>query len=238
MLNKPSPNFGERKPVAGVDGISMLVVHYTGMETCAAALDRLCEPGSDVSAHILIDEDGTAHRLVADTYRAWHAGAAFWRGISDINSVSIGIELVNPGHEYGYRAFPDAQMDALIHIASQLIEQYDIPAWGIVGHSDVAPGRKSDPGELFPWSALAAAGIGIWPTSTEAGESDDPWADLQRIGYPIPGDAGPDGGVLAPDTGEEDVIAAFQRRFRASDTSGRLDPQTRCLIRAVAETLS
>ncbi len=238
MLNRPSPNFGERKPVAGVDGIRMLVLHYTGMETCAAALDHLCEPGSDVSAHILIDEDGTVHRLVADAYRAWHAGTAFWRGITDVNSASIGIELVNPGHEYGYQPFPDSQVDALIDVASQLIEQYDIPAWGIVGHSDVAPGRKSDPGELFPWHRLAAAGIGGWPTSTEAGDSEDPWLDLQTIGYSVPGNAGPDGGVLHPETGETDVISAFQSRYRASDLSGKLDIETRRLIGAVAKVHS
>ena len=159
-IDRPSAKYGERR---GRGQITMLVFHYTGMVSSDAALQRLCDPDAEVSAHLLIDEDGTAYRLVDDDKRAWHAGTSFWRGESDINSASIGIELVNPGHEYGYRAFPQPQLDALITVSQDLIDQYDIPATGIVGHSDIAPGRKSDPGELFPWEHLASCGIGLWP---------------------------------------------------------------------------
>ena len=238
MLDRSSPNFGVRNPVPGRDGISMLVLHYTGMESCEAALTRLCQPGSEVSAHLVVDEDGTVYRLVADDCRAWHAGVAFWRGITDINSVSIGIELVNPGHDYGYQAFPEAQIDALIGVARPLIERYRIPQWGIVGHSDIAPGRKTDPGELFPWQRLADAGIGPWPDRSIHRDTGDPWADLRAIGYAVPGDAGPDGGILNPETAEKDVVSAFQSRFRAADCSGDLDEETRRLIRSIAAIVS
>jgi N-acetylmuramoyl-L-alanine amidase len=147
---EPSPNFNERRlPV------SMVVLHYTGMQSAAKALERLKDPAAEVSAHYLIDEDGTVVRLVDESKRAWHAGRSFWRGITDVNSASVGIELVNPGHEFGYRPFPDAQMEALVPLLGDIVRRHDIPRANVVGHSDVAPARKTDPGELFDWDMLA-----------------------------------------------------------------------------------
>ncbi len=237
VLNRPSPNFGERKPAGNLDGISMLVVHYTGMESCSAAIDRLCDPQSDVSAHVVIDEDGTVYRLIDDQHRAWHAGRSYWRGIEDVNSASIGIELVNPGHDFGYRPYPRAQIDTLIAMAGDLIDTHEIPLWGICSHSDIAPGRKIDPGELFPWAELARAGIGVWPDDGGQQETEDLWGDLSAIGYARPGDPSCGSSILDPETAEEDVISAFQRRFRPSAITGRADRETRCLIRRVREVL-
>ena len=138
----------------------MLVLHYTGMRSAAEALARLTDPEAKVSAHYLIDEDGTVVRLVDEEMRAWHAGVSFWRGATDINARSIGIELVNPGHEFGYRPFPRAQMAALIDLALDIVARWPIPARNVVGHSDVAPRRKMDPGELFDWPRLAAPASG------------------------------------------------------------------------------
>ena len=158
-VDRPSPNFGARRAGA----IDMLVLHYTGMPTAEAALTRLCDPKSGVSCHWLIDEDGTIYRLVNEANRAWHAGIAFWADETDINSRSIGIELVNPGHEFGYREFPTAQMEALADLASGIITRHPIPKFRVLGHADVAPDRKRDPGELFDWAWLADRGIGLFP---------------------------------------------------------------------------
>lgn len=160
-----SPNYGERERGAKP---SMIVLHYTGMATAREALERLCNPETQVSAHYFIDEDGKVKQLVADKYRAWHAGKSSWRGEADINSHSIGIEIVNPGHEFGYREFPAKQIAALEKLCKKLMKKYDIPAARVLGHSDVSPTRKEDPGELFPWQALAAEGIGVWPEVTDA----------------------------------------------------------------------
>ena len=148
----PSPNHDDR----GGAAIDMLVLHYTGMKTAEAALERLCDPAAKVSAHYTIDEDGTVYAHVPEARRAWHAGVSFWAGATDINSRSIGIELVNPGHEFGYRDFPDAQIAALITLCHGILLRHPIPSARVLGHSDVAPARKEDPGELFPWERLAA----------------------------------------------------------------------------------
>ena len=216
----------------------MLVLHYTGMESCSQALDQLCDPASKVSAHVLIDEDGTFHRLIGDEYRAWHAGTAYWRGISDVNSASIGIELANPGHEYGYRPFPEAQIKVLIDVCRQMINEYGIPGWGVVGHSDIAPSLKTDPGELFPWQRLAKAGLGLWPDTTDFDKSNDPWTDLAKIGYAVPGDINRGSTILAPETAQTDIVSSFQRRFRPAHISGALDSETLRLITAIAEISS
>ena len=212
-----SPNHNERRDVVGPD---MLVLHYTGMENCDAALDRLCDPAAEVSAHYLIDEDGAQYDLVLEDRRAWHAGVSSWCGHTDINSRSIGIELVNPGHEFGYRLFPDEQISQLIKLCTGILERHEIPQRNIVGHSDIAPSRKEDPGELFPWQRLSDAGIGLWPVDldSEPVTRDNQAHVLQEIGY-------------AP----SDVVAAtraFQRRFRPSDISGLLDERTAILIAA------
>ncbi|OKH88213.1 hypothetical protein LF95_16310 [Thalassospira sp. TSL5-1] len=156
----PSPNFGERPADSTID---MLVLHYTGMPSGEMALERMCDPASQVSAHYMIEEDGCIYQLVAETKRAWHAGRGQWRGCSDVNSRSIGIEIVNPGHEFGYRPFAVQQIDALKALCKAILARHDIPAHHIIAHSDMAPDRKEDPGELFPWQQLAAEGIGLWP---------------------------------------------------------------------------
>lgn len=188
----------------------MLVLHYTGMEDAEAALARLCDPAAQVSAHYLIDEDGGIHRLVDESKRAWHAGLGYWRGERDINGRSIGIELANPGHEFGYRAFPELQMQALIDLSRDILGRHAIPPRNVVGHSDVAPDRKLDPGEFMDWPRLAAAGIGIWP-SEAAEPSDNPLQDLAKYGY---------------DTSTRHVISAFQRRFRPACIDDMADPHT------------
>ncbi|MGJ3258351.1 MAG: N-acetylmuramoyl-L-alanine amidase [Rhodospirillales bacterium] len=214
-----SPNFNGREGTA----IDMLVLHYTGMNSCTDALERLCDPEAKVSAHYLIDEDGTVHRLVEEAARAWHAGVASWRGESNINSRSVGIELVNPGHEWSYRDFPDAQMRALVPLAKEIVTRHGIAARNVVGHADVAPARKQDPGEKFDWAMLAEAGVGLWPDTEHLpapcgiGEVS---ALLSRIGYDV--------------TDESAAVTAFQRHFRPSRVDGAADGETRRAIAAVA----
>jgi N-acetylmuramoyl-L-alanine amidase len=212
QISSPSPNFGPRKG----DTIDMLVLHYTGMASAADALARLRDPAAQVSAHYLIDEDGTIHALVPEDMRAWHAGVAAWRGEADVNSRSIGIELVNPGHEFGYRGFPDAQIAALVELAAGIIFRHPIPARNVVGHSDVAPTRKQDPGEWFPWKRLKAYGIGLWPLEGDewrpVPSPDEVVALLARYGYDV---ANP-----------EAAIAAFQRHFRSTRMDGIMDGHT------------
>ena len=204
----------------------MLVVHYTGMQSCEAALGRLCGAAVEVSAHYVIDEDGTCYALVDEARRAWHAGGATWRGERDVNGHSIGIELVNPGHEYGYRVFAEAQMAALVELAADIVARHAIPAVGVVGHSDVAPARRKDPGELFDWRRLSAAGIGLWPRgapSAAAGGERAGAAALQeklkRFGYGLEAS-----GVY--DAATEAVVAAFQRHFRQDRVDGMADEAT------------
>lgn len=219
MLDRPSPNHGPRRADAPID---LLILHYTGMASAEAALDRLTDPRSQVSCHWLIEEDGTIHRLVAEEQRAWHAGRAFWAGERDINSRSIGIELVNPGHEGGYRPFPLAQMAALAALAAGILARHPIPPHRVLGHSDVAPERKEDPGELFDWAWLAGRGIGLWPDWSQPAALVDPAAALRAIGY---------------ERLDEPVITAFQRHFRASKVDGVLDDETRSRISAVFHAL-
>lgn len=172
IIERSSPNTNERPGGRAPD---MLILHYTGMESAEEALARLVDPNSKVSAHYLIDEDGTTYRLVDESQRAWHAGVAHWAGEDDINGCSIGIELQNPGHEFGYREFPEAQMAALAELAADIVARHAIPAHRILGHSDVAPGRKQDPGELFDWCGLAAKGIGLWP------DREGPLAEVPQL---------------------------------------------------------
>jgi N-acetylmuramoyl-L-alanine amidase len=217
MIEHPSPNHDSR----GQSAIDMLVLHYTGMPSAQAALARLCDPQARVSAHYAIDEDGTVYRLVAERERAWHAGVSFWAGARDINARSIGIELVNPGHEFGYRPFPEAQIAALIPLCRDILARHDIASWRVLGHSDVAPSRKTDPGELFPWRQLAQAGIGLWP-----GRAADPGEAavaplLDRCGYD-------------PEVPAQARAAAFQRHFRPACVDGMADTETRELLAGLA----
>ena len=209
MILTPSPNFGPRR-----SGIDMLVLHYTGMTSAEAALARLCDPTAEVSAHYLIDEDGTVHALVAEEMRAWHAGRSWWRGEADVNSRSVGIELVNPGHEFGYRPFPPVQIAALVGLAGGILARHPIPPRNVVGHSDVAPGRKQDPGELFPWADLAAKGIGLWPEPGEA--TGEAVAMLAEYGYDTSDPAA--------------ALTAFQRHFRPKRVDGVADAESAALL--------
>jgi N-acetylmuramoyl-L-alanine amidase len=230
IRDRPSPNHDPR-PGAGV--VDMLILHYTGMRSAAEALARLCAPEAKVSAHYLIDEDGSISRLVAEERRAWHAGLSCWAGRRDINGASIGIELVNPGHEWGYRPFPEAQMAALETLARGILARHPIPARHVLAHSDVAPQRKTDPGELFDWRRLARGGIGLWPDRAAASApAADDIAELQRL-LAVIGYEAPQTGVLDRETGL--VIAAFQRHFRPSRCDGTPDAETCVRIAAVAD---
>jgi N-acetylmuramoyl-L-alanine amidase len=157
VIEAPSPNFDNRRAPP-----DMVVLHYTGMQTGEAALERLRDPVARVSSHYLVEEDGRVFRLVPEERRAWHAGKSWWKGEQDVNSVSVGIEIVNPGHEWGYRAFPEVQIDAVIGLLDGIRSRWTVSNDRIVGHSDVAPNRKTDPGELFPWKRLAQEGHGLW----------------------------------------------------------------------------
>lgn len=219
IIDRPSPN-QDARPSGQV--IDMLILHYTGMESGEAALERMCDPAAKVSAHYCIEEDGRVYALVPEDARAWHAGEAEWRGNRDINARSIGIELVNPGHEFGYRLFPQPQMMALRTLAVDILARHSIPPARVLGHSDVAPLRKQDPGEFFDWRGLAAAGVGIWPEDSPAAVLETAVAKaLQRIGYGYT---------------EEDlpaVIRAFQRHFRPNALTGTADAGTRRRLAAV-----
>lgn len=232
MINAPSPNFDNR--VAPPD---MIVLHYTGMRSGEEALARMIDPQAKVSAHYMVEEDGRVFSLVSEERRAWHAGVSFWKGATDINAASIGIELVNPGHEFGYRAFPDAQIEALIELMDDIRSRWTVPENRILGHSDVAPDRKTDPGELFPWKRLAQAGHGIWVEPNGApgaplAEGDEGagvfamQAGLTRIGY----DCAPSGQF---DAQTATVVRAFQRHWLQTRVDGVADGETRARLVAV-----
>lgn len=218
IIEAPSPNFDERAlPV------SMIVLHYTGMPGAEEALARLRDPEAHVSAHYVVEENGDIVRLVDDDRRAWHAGKSRWRGIDDVNSASIGIEIVNPGHEWGYRGFPEAQVDAVIMLVAQVKNAYGITRGNVVGHSDVAPQRKQDPGELFPWGRLARLRLAL--PRPERNLVDPVWSDagfliaLERFGYDV-------SDKLA-------AVTAFQRRFRPETIDGRIDGECRSILLAL-----
>jgi N-acetylmuramoyl-L-alanine amidase len=222
MRQRWSPNFDDRPPGGTVDA---LILHYTGMPSAAGALDRLCDPDAKVSAHYLIDEDGSVVQLVPEARRAWHAGVSEWQGRARLNDCSIGIELVNPGHEWGYRPFTEAQYHACIALCRAILARWPIPPGRVLAHSDVAPARKQDPGELFDWSRLAAAGIGLWPqpgagAPRSVGQLQ---SELARLGYGVASS-----GRL--DEATRLVVAAFQRRFRPTRVDGRPDRTTRARL--------
>ena len=211
MQNCQSPNYDERPPGTVID---MLVLHYTGMKSAKEAMERLCDPHSNVSAHYMIDEDGRIFKLVSEGFRAWHAGVAFWRGNQDINTRSIGIEMVNPGHEFGLKPFTERQMAALEILAIDILKRHPVPGRNVVGHSDVAPCRKEDPGELFDWFRLHKRGIGVWPESVKCKNINEHCAStlLRSFGYEI------------NDFGK--TLKAFQRHFRPTKVDGELDTET------------
>jgi N-acetylmuramoyl-L-alanine amidase len=223
LVERPSPNHDPR-----AEGpIDILVLHYTGMRTAEEALARLCDAEAKVSSHYTVDRDGTTYQHVSEDRRARHAGVSYWAGVRDVNSRSIGIEIVNPGHEFGYIPFAEPQIDTVIALSRDILSRHAISASRVVGHSDVAPNRKQDPGELFPWARLAEDGVGLWPRATPAQSAWDSKAfadDLRRYGYGVPPD------VEWP---LEDVIAAFQRHFRPSCINGIPDAECAGLLRAL-----
>lgn len=226
----PSPNHDLRK--GGQNTIDTLVIHYTGMISAQKALERMVSPSAKVSAHWCIDEDGTIYKIVPENLRAWHAGISWWRGRRDLNDVSIGIEIVNPGHEFGYRPFTPPQMNSLVNLCQEILKRNPIHPLNVVAHSDIAPDRKKDPGELFDWSRLARKGIGIWPNSIKKSPWHRPlklndhnsevklWqSKLAELGYGLVQD-----GIYGENT--ELVVMAFQRHYRQARIDGVLDHGT------------
>jgi|KBSMisStaDraftv2_1062788.scaffolds.fasta_scaffold87278_2 N-acetylmuramoyl-L-alanine amidase len=229
VVERLSPNHDRR-----ADGpIDILVMHYTGMRTAEEALARLCDPDAKVSAHYTVDREGAIYSHVPEDRRARHAGVSYWAGTHDVNSRSIGIEIVNPGHEFGYIPFAGPQIESVIALAHGILVRHPaITSSRVIGHSDVAPNRKQDPGELFPWERLAREGIGIWVTASRGshGEigtavSESHFADgLRQFGYGVPPDV---------DWPLADVVAAFQRHFRPSLINGIVDAECMGILESI-----
>ena len=233
----PSPNHGER---AGGRHPDMLILHYTGMTSEQEALTRLCSPVSEVSCHYVVTEEGRIIQCVPEKRRAWHAGEGAWAGETDINSCSIGIEIVNPGHDFGYPDFPRRQIGAVTALCRAILRRRSIKPERILAHSDTAPSRKKDPGEKFPWAVLHHSGIGHWVKpapvkpgpSFGLGDSGDVIRALQSALHEY--------GYAVPVTGQFDeetraVVTAFQRHFRPALCDGRLDSSTLVTLRTLLE---
>ncbi|WP_300375418.1 N-acetylmuramoyl-L-alanine amidase [Henriciella sp.] len=223
VAQTPSPNFNDRK-----HPVDMLVLHYTGMESGDAALEKMRSEDGGVSAHYMVWETGKTVQLVGEDKRAWHAGVATWQGDDDLNSRSIGIEIVNGGHDWldadgNLPAYPPAQIEAVTELCKAIVDRWDIPQTRIVGHSDIAPARKKDPGEHFPWKDLTSRGIGLWP---------GPLKDLEGATEPALKTIGYDTRDLPA------AIAAFQRRWRPERVDGFDDADTRAVALAVAQLYS
>jgi len=231
FIDTPSPNFDERTLP-----ISLLVLHYTGMETGVIALERMCDPEAKVAAHYMVEEDGRVFRLIDESKRAWHAGVSSWGGETNINSASIGIEIVNGGHDFGLPDFPSEQIKAVISLCQDVMKRNNISDFGVVAHSDIAPTRKQDPGEKFPWAKLADANIGIWPEVKTKDQrillskQDNHENQIKRVqgalkylGYGIGVNGNLDSATLS-------VIETFQRRYRPFKVDGLLDVETLALL--------
>ena len=214
-IDCPSPNFDERD-----QPVSIVVLHYTGMVDGASAIARLRDPEARVSCHYLVAEDGQVLRMVAEDQRAWHAGKSCWRGIHNVNGASIGIEIVNPGHEWGYRPFTAPQMDSLLPLLGGIVRRHQVPKANVVGHSDIAPARKADPGELFDWALLARHGLAVARPTRDL--VDPLWTDggfllaLERYGYDVRDPVA--------------AVTAFQRRFRPELLDGEIDGECRAIL--------
>ena len=230
---RPSPNYGERR-----DGIDpdTIVLHYTGMATAEAAEDWLCNLESQVSSHYLVYENGAVVQMVPEKARAWHAGKSFWQGETDLNSCSVGIEIANPGHDLGYTDFPDTQIASVILLCRDIIDRWAIPPRRVLAHSDIAPGRKIDPGEKFPWQHLAEKRVGFYiaPTTIRAGtslSSGDEGEDVKNLqielrclGYGVADSGTYDAETVA-------VVKSFQRHFRPESVDGIADASTRLTLK-------
>ncbi len=226
---RPALNMNARRGRGKAD---LLLLHYTGMEDAERAVDWLTREASQVSCHYLVDEAGLITQMVDESKRAWHAGASHWAGDTDINSCSIGIEIHNPGHDLGYRDFPAEQMQSVIALCRDIAERHQIVPWRVLAHSDVAPARKADPGERFPWSELAEAGVGLWVEPMPADGDDDLAAGetggkvgslqlaLWQLGYGVSVT-----GIY--DRRTELCVTAFQRHWRPAQVDGRADRSTR-----------
>jgi N-acetylmuramoyl-L-alanine amidase len=233
IVQCPSPNHDARPDDAAID---MLVLHYTGMKTGQEALARLCDPAAKVSAHYTVDRDGRVYAHVPEARRAWHAGVSYWAGERNVNARSIGIEIVNPGHEFGYIPFAEPQIAALVELSQGIVARHPIPPACVVAHSDIAPARKEDPGELFPWKRLAENGVGLWPSissplcrtvdARNAHWVGDGAGDLARFGYGLPPDV---------DVPVDKVITAFQRHFRPTKLDGVWDVECTAILSTLLE---
>lgn len=228
-----SPNFNERKDLGGRAFPNMIILHYTGMRDAKVALDRLCDPASEVSAHYVVEENGDVHQLVDEDKRAWHAGKSYWGGLTDINSASLGIEIVNTGHEFGYKEFSGKQINALRKLLKTLVVKYAIDADKILAHSDIAPERKIDPGEKFPWEVLAREGLGLWPNPLEMDyqAAEDIILDIDIFHQLLAGYG------YNPECAPEILIEAFHRHFYPEKFVSNNDPK-RPDIASVARLLS
>lgn len=253
IIQSSSPNWNERPTCSGHGGplIDTVILHYTGMPTGAEALARLCSADAQVSAHYLVEENGDIHQLVAPEKRAWHAGVSSWQGRDNINDTSIGIELVNPGHDHGYRHFPEKQIERLMVLLGFLKEKFAVPVSRFLGHSDVAPGRKQDPGELFPWQHLAQHGFGVWASkytnnATNIAKKSRVIPDiatlnktLAAIGYSVLPDD-PAGGL--PDKMASQVtskaLTAFQRHWYPEKIDGQMDYGIQSVLLEIADKVS
>ena len=217
-IERPSPNHDARSRP-----ISMIVLHYTDMLSAEEAIERLCDPAAGVSAHYLVTREGEVVRMVPEERRAWHAGRSYWRGLTNVNDDSIGIEIDNPGHSNGYEPFPDAQIDAVVRLVADIKQRHHIGRGNIVGHSDVAPARKRDPGELFPWGQLARLRLALPRPSKNL--MDPCWTEagfliaLERFGYDV--------------SDKMAAIIAFQRRFRPELIDGEIDAECRMILLAL-----
>jgi N-acetylmuramoyl-L-alanine amidase len=230
---EPSPNFDERTGLARPD---MIVLHYTGMQFAHEAVHRLCDPKARVSSHYVVMDNGAILQLVPEIKRAWHAGVSSWNGDTDINSRSIGIEIANPGHDFGYPDYPTRQIAAVITLCRSILTRHIIRPENVVAHSDVAPSRKQDPGEKFPWKRLAQSNIGLWvePVAIVEGpllqfeDTGDKVTELQKAltdygyGINVNGDY---------DKDTQEVVTAFQRHFRPAKVDGITDTSTRETLR-------
>lgn len=230
IIHRPSPNFDARAPEKR---ITHVIVHYTGMPLFAEALQRLTTPAAKVSAHYAIGRDGQIFQLVAEQDRAWHTGVSYWRGERDMNSCSIGIELDNPGHQHGYQAFPSVQIDSLKNLLHAIRQRHALPASAVLGHSDIAPARKEDPGELFPWEDLARDGFGLWPRATApvtAATLTDIAAWLRQLGFECPGDEF--------DRSFRQTLLAFQRHWHPESMTGTPNAETAARLALLATLMS
>ena len=239
IIDRPSPNQDER---GANEPIEMLILHYTGMVSGEAALQRLTDAEAKVSAHYTIDVDGLVYRHVHEERRAWHAGVSSWRGYEQVNGRSIGIEIVNPGHEFGYVDFPNEQMQSVLSLSCEVVGRHKIEKRNVVAHSDVAPSRKTDPGEKFDWESLAAQGVGMWVHSNEISIDRDfeiptrasDVAAMQKkladFGYGLESNGHLDGQTT-------EVIIAFQRHFRQSNIDGVFDAETSAILDALIRSI-